>query len=333
MSGDYEEDFDSPTDNHELSLSFQDISVLRKSLEKDSVNLSDLNDSPVKDESCSSESSCNEELDSPDDCSPPATPLEEPGIVIEFESKSLSTVSLVRRPATVKKLISDTQSTQPEGLVCPDLRPLMLAQNEEITEFQSKEPSKAITATRSLSAVKRKQHKTFPKSTQDIIDAVTIENKQIRLDSNIQPTQPSTSKDLILTCNDRTNSSSSPFPTIPNTDLSSSDSTNVHNKQELPLKDPSPGADLLPSHNTSKENPLSQLIKPVLVNRYKQKNTSHSTSLVNQSTSVDKKSGDALTEHTLSVITAKVKKMDSRLVPSVHSCKGCTFQFWHAIIS
>ncbi len=315
MSGSYEEDFESPADNLELSLSFQDISALRKSLEKDSAMLTDVNDSPVKNEYCSSDSSCEEELDSPDDCSPPTAPLEEPGIVIEFESdESHSIVSLTNQPTTtVKNIVSETTSKQAQGVVCPDLSTLM-TQKETITEFLYKEPSKANTATRSLSAIKRKQNKTLSESAQEIIDAVTAENEHMQLD--IQSTQPTANKDPILMCDDNTHSLSSLLPNTPCSDHLSNDNTMLHSEQGSPLKDSFPNPDSLSSRNTPKENPLSRF-KPVLVNRYKRNHARHSPSLVSQSTVIDEKAGDSLTEHTLSVITAKVRKMDARSVENL----------------
>ena len=301
MSGSYEEDFESPTDNHELSFSFHDINMLRKSLEKDSVVLSELNDSPVKNEYCSSGSSCNEELDSSDDCSPPVTSLEEPDIVIEFESKPHSTVSLMTRPT--KQIFSEAQSEQCKDNVCLEVSSLLLTQEKEIADFQSKEPNKTATATRSLSAVKRKQNKILPESTQDVIDAVIIENKQ--LDSNIQSKLPTTNNNPVVAGDLQSGYAYSPVPNIVN-----NDNTTVHVKQELPLKDSFPQTDLSSSRDAPKEN----FFKPVLVNLYKQKPASHSPSQLNQSNAIDDKSNDALTEHTLSVITAKVKKMDARSV-------------------
>ena len=318
LSGSYDEDFEPSTDNHELSLSFQDISTLRKSLEKDSLIFPNIGGSTVANEYYSSDSSCNEELDSPDASSPsttPPVPFGESSVVLEFESNSHSTVSIVSQPTTAKNIVSITNQENPRGIEHPNLFKTanLMSQTKETTEFRSENSSMAP---RLLSAVRRKQTKPLLESTQDIIDAVSAENKQ--LDRHIQA-----SATPLKMCDEQAGNTckSSPLSNVLNSDPPTEENvTNILDKQEPQLKNSS----LSSSSNLSTEKTSSRF-KPVLVNRYKVKPVRHYSPIPDsRATLIDERPGDSLTEYTLSIITAKVRKMDVRSVSSVFSTCTCT---------
>jgi len=145
-------------------------------LERDSLIFSNLHDedSLIQNEYCFSDSSCCEELDSSSEFVSLENPSkEENGIILEFETQAHSSVCLGSVLSKSKPLIlSDTGSI---------VKLNDIAQREESVELHSVEPVGPTMATRSLSAVRRKQSgpEADQELSQDVIDAVSAENRKL----------------------------------------------------------------------------------------------------------------------------------------------------------
>lgn len=323
----------------------------------------------------SSGSSCDEELDSPDEYLLPNSPshqLRESGIVIEFESHSPSTVPLVSQPTRKSRSVDTSEQFD---TYMDDNCPIPLLQQsdvKEVTEFQREVSRNPAMATRSLSAVKRKQT-TVPSevlgSTQGIIDAISAENNNLPRADNlsqrpednsckIQEKSPFIYQDhqmqVDFFCAEKNTCSSQ------NTDKDSNILESARNfitekeifsKAESPIIDPSDskadqdGYDLHVNSRTCSKKAVASKVEspitnsptycsqeatislnrlqtdklpkafkpgPVLVNRYKAIRGSQSPGKGTHAGV--QKSSDDLTEHTISLITAKVRKMDARYI-------------------
>ena len=287
----------------------------------------------------SCDSSCSEELDDCSPCASPSTQQEESGIVIEFASQHLSSISLVSHPSTVKiangpeqgkKTVSRDEQTPLASVSTSNKEPIAI-EGDRMAEFHSSVPTDPKLATRSLSAVRRKQ--ALPQTgeldlSQDVINAVSTENEQMAGQNQCKLSKEGADKSkkaAEINESQPTGLLETIKHSVPNSELNNSQGVGPLEPITTPLpgsKSPQQETKMVEGVATSNEpqlalpdRPFSQF-KPVLVNRYKTKLSSGSPSLVNQTPAAEIQSGDSLTEHTLSIITAKVKKMDAR---SVHS--------------
>lgn len=193
-------------------------------------------------------------------------------------------------------------------------------------------------ATRSLSATRKKQTLYLEEdheSTQAVVDAVSLENKTVSVKTdeqsatvtsvNVDPSSPSLVLGQISNLvHENSTSVLQASPTPHHTAIEDRQSSNIANDNTVRMYTEQQSyndteGNYKPSKGESSSNPISSPFKPVLVSRYKShssqaKSPQERNSGTHEATPLgeNEEERELLTEHTLSVITAKVREMDAR---------------------
>lgn len=252
--------------------------------------------------------------------------------VIELSSEPPHTTSATRSLSAIRRKSAPQSITSPSASGIETAQPTTTTVHD-IVELSS-DSSSTKTMTRSLSTARRKTagatidvDDALKKETQSVIEAVQVENSKFQFKSKKQSVGLNATEMKHSDSNvddSKMNGSKETAESTVTTDDGSSKVSKLQSFDHISTKASKPTEHLI---HQRKSNLLPSLpFKPVMVNRYKSPSSQErkapdkvvvsdlKSSVGTAAKNDDPLASESLTEHTLKIITEKVRKMDARYV-------------------